>query len=318
MRRFILAALALFGAATAANATCADTLYLQSITVYRQTLRNSATLGTWDSSLAINPWDSNQLVQAGPVGYSISFGGKDTVTHYLRFQYNCGADSNTTVLSARMVDTLALVREDYVHKVRADTVRQMQKVVMKDSTITQVGGALISLSKVWNADSFEVGTRDGVRQAWQGLYHSLIYKGKGITAGYLTPQITPFRESPMGSYSDLLGSIQSSLSGGADSVVAELRMFKYVYNYASPAAAVLPHASIAEKFVVRALSSGVELVLPRSTQVLIIDLNGRVVRNFAGGLGRQTWDGRDAFGRKLYGVWIVRAEGLGAVPVILR
>jgi hypothetical protein len=150
------------------------------------------------------------------------------------------------------------------------------------------------------------------------LYHSLIYKGKGITAGYLTPQITPFRESPMGSYSDLLGSIQSSLSGGADSVVAELRMFKYVYDYASPAAAVLPHASIAEKFVVRALSSGVELVLPRPTLVQIIDLNGRVVRNFAGGLGRQTWDGRDAFGRKLSGVWIVRAEGLGAVPVILR
>jgi hypothetical protein len=318
VRKSILIATLLAIGATTAGAACTDTLFLQSLTVYRQTLKNTATIGTWDSSLAINPWNLSELANAGPIGYSTDFGGKDTVTHVLRFQYNCGTDSITTVLSARIQDTLALVREDYVHKVRVDTIQQMQKVVMKGATNYTVNGAIVKFSNIWVADSFTIGARDSVRQAWQGLYHNIIYKGINISAGYLNRKIGQFKEDPIASYAALSTTIQSALSGGADSVVAELRMFKYVYDYTQPSTAILPRAFGAAAFSIRTLASGVEIALTRSAQVQIVGLDGRVVRSFAGASGSQLWDGRDNAGRKLSGIWLVRAEGLGAKTVLVR
>ena len=120
--------LAAFGASS--QAACTDSLFLQSIPVFRQSLKNSATLGTWDS-VKVNPWDPTDLLKAAPLGYPKSL-DEDTATHYLGFRIGCGADTNSAVQGTWVMTKRVRSGEEYRHQTRSESFTKDAGVIMQD------------------------------------------------------------------------------------------------------------------------------------------------------------------------------------------
>ena len=322
MRRFILSALALFTIAASANATCDDTLYLQSITVYRQTVRNDTVLGTWDSTV-VNPWNLSDLKNAGPLGYSVAYRATDTALHYLRFSSNCGSDSTSNVTIARVRDTLTTVQLKKVHQVSVDTFNTRMTVNRMGDGDGHVNYANAVLDYLWESGSaFQIGVQHGTAtiEAWSGTGMGYIFSSAGTSMRGISQPIGALRQSPVNNAVSFLSSLKSDVDlvgKGKDSVRTELLMYRYVYDFTSPLTSILPHAVAFRSMSAHSVGTRVEIRLGAPAAVQILSPNGQVARVLPAA-AEQNWDGKDAFGRKLTGIWIVRAEGIGAVPVMVR
>lgn len=316
MRRFILAAIALLGVATAASAACTDTLFLQSITVYRQTLKNSATLGTWDSVL-VNPWSLADLANAGPVGYAVAVGASDTALHYLRFSSNCGADSISVVTGAWVRDTLA----GTTHAVTADTFDLSLKVERTGARWISFNGVNDTFEFLWKSNVFQLGQLQGgsAIEGWSQLANSYKFTATNDSINSILQSISPVREGALQNIESFLSEQSpwvASVGHGTDSVRIDLALYKYSYGTAAPTS-IAPRTATFRAMSARSVGAGVEIRLGTAAAVQILSPDGRVARILPAATA-QTWDGRDAHGRKLSGIWIVRAEGVGAVPVMVR
>lgn len=315
------------GMASMAGAACTDTLFLQSITVFRQSIKNSATLGQWDS-VRVNPWDSLDLLKAAPVeAYGPNY--PDTSTHVLRFQYDCGSDSVSSVLSARVVDKMLLVGEDYVHVKSSGTYSTNQRVVMLNG---EGAGVDVDLetgdehwSILWEGGKFEVGRKEAgqPRLSYDQRGAGYVYTKTRILTSFpgSYPTSLPYLalldgtlESFLGGLTDSVGHVGTSV----DSVRTHLVRYRYEYDRTMPTSVAVGIPAVRSSFDVTARSTGWEVRLPQVAPVSILSLEGRSVRRFPAA-NSVIWDGRDANGLQVRpGVWFVHAQGIGSASILVR
>lgn len=324
--RLLLASIALAGTAASAGAACTDSLFLQSITVYRQSLKNSAVLGDWDS-VKVNPWDANDLLKAAPLGFLYS-NSEDTATHFLAFKYGCGADTGSAVQGARVIDKRVRSGEEYRHQTTAESFTKDAGVTMIDGDGAGLTYAGQHWSILWTSSLFQIGKKasGAPRQTYD--QNAISYKYTSSTSGssVLTsaageyPVVHPILADYEGVLSSFLGDVGADVANvgsGVDSVRTQIVRFRYEYDYAKPTAGIRPSAPRAA-FRVNAGANGWIIQLTQATPVSIYSTDGRLVRQFPAARS-VVWDGRDASGTKVRpGLWVVRASGLGAVPVLVR
>ncbi|MBK8801722.1 MAG: hypothetical protein IPN71_06610 [Fibrobacteres bacterium] len=323
-----LIALAISGM-NVAWADCDDTLFLQKIVVYQQSLKNETSLKSWDVS-EVNPWDANDVLNAGPVGYSYIDGGPDTLKHLLRFQYNCGADSVSSVEYVKLIDSLRAKGEGFLR------VRYAEKSLeMKRSTFNNGGGQGVSLpyngtalsfSALWEIGEERVGRLkdSAVRESWGFDLKSMSYftdtNGMAISTQGNYKLLREAKVITMDDLSDNLNDIQTrvaKIGAGVDSVRTTIRLYKYIYDEARPVASISWRGGISPEFV--SWKNGkVTVSLNSPMQTTILSPSGRVVRRLDAARN-VVWDLRDQAGVRVQpGVWFVQVQGLKTVPVVVR
>ena len=322
--------------ATVAGAACDDTLVLQSLTVYRQSLRNTATLGAWDS-VVVQPIDSLGLLQASPVP-SVAFLGTDATPapetfHYTKFGSNCGLDSVSEVEAWRVVDTLGPLSQGGGQGPVASLSKQTLEIPVrkiKDQMIYSAG-AMHSLAYEWSTDLFDVGMANakGPIESWSAVVYGVSYhRTAGVPRLPVAQPIAYDQSIPKpislmlngfvaNSLAGMRPSIDSIGGGVVDSTRIEIVKYRYVYSD-SRWVGISPRLLPRRDFQVWRTPLGWTLQLPKPASVQVVGLDGRMVRQFAAARSI-AWDGRDAFGAKVHpGVWLLRAEGIGTLSVLVR
>jgi hypothetical protein len=326
-----------------ASAACDDTLYLQSISVYTQTLKNSATLGaTWDTAL-VNPWDSADVIKAGPLTfapyeafYTDPF---FSMTHTRKFSSNCSPDSVSPLQNVN-VSTDTLWVDDYHRKsvYSSEVVSESAPVRRKWTTngyfFWLSNGDTLKANETWTSDRFDLAT---LSTPWQptGWYMQVMGMGIHVPQRYssLEPFFTScslvvnshgsltFRSQAIAQASNKLAGMSALVSkignGRFDSTRAQVRLFQYRYGKSNPVG-VKNRPGAAAPFRIGAIGNSFVATLPKEAVVSVVSVDGRTVRQFPSSRSF-AWDGRDAAGRMVQpGVWLIRAQGLGSVPVLVR
>lgn len=331
--RLLLASIALAGAAASTGAACTDSLFLQSITVYRQSLKNTATLGDWDS-VKVNPWDANDLLKAAPLGYPYS-NDADVATHYLAFKFDCGADTASAVQGARVITKRVRSGEEYRYQTTSESFVQDASVEMNDGQgkgLTMNGE---SFSILWKSNfpdksnRFNIGkkTASAPRLSYGQSAVSYIFSSSSTSTSWKSNAagwwgvhaVLADHEKVLSELlEDTVSLYVAKLGSGVDSVRTQIVRFRYEYDYTKPATGVRSSAAPRAAFRVNAGANGWNIQLTQATPVSIYSTEGRMVRQFPAARS-VVWDGRDASGAKVRpGLWVVRASGLGAVPVLVR
>jgi len=343
MRPIALSAAVLLAAVTSARAACSDTLYLQSLTVYSQTLKNTNVLGSWDS-LQVDAWDLADVVKAGPVTLTpyegLFLNPFESLDHELRFSSNCGTDSVGPILSAHLTTDTASVG-DYVWKsiATAKQVDTRDTVVWKwlrnGSYQWKVGTQTLWANDVWNSPGFTLvsDTATKVISGWKGRALGFAIRKPQILGSDVPPypQVsvnlnsnleTPFRQQIENYFTASIlplakVSVDSIGKGSIDSTRIEVRMYRSVFSKQAPTG-VRSVASRGSAFSVTYGSRGWSIALRQSAAISVIGLDGRTIRTFAPSRNIQ-WDGLDASGAKVRpGIWYVHAQGIGSKAILVR
>lgn len=343
MRSILLSSAVLLAAATSARAACSDTLYLQSLTVYKQTLKNTATLGAWDS-VVVNPWDSADAIKAAPITLTPYEGmfnpSVDTMDHELRFSSNCGTDSVGPVLSSR-VTNVAAANGTYVWKSIFSSQRHdsQAKIIWKwtrvGAYLWTVGTDTLFAHDVWDSPDFTLAS-DTVTKTivgWKGRSLGFAIKKPKIQGSELPPypdlsvdgnsrMEAPFRKQVENHFTGrILPSLKPSVdaigNGSIDSTRIELRMYKSVFAKQEPTR-VARRSVRSTRFSVASGAQGWSIDLPRAAALSVVGIDGRTVRTFAPAKSVQ-WDGRDVSGVLVRpGIWYIHAQGIGSTPLLVR
>ncbi|HQF56037.1 MAG TPA: hypothetical protein PK208_13055 [Fibrobacteria bacterium] len=322
--RFLLASA--LSAAASTGAACTDSLFLQSITVFRQSLKNTATLGDWDS-VKVNPWDANDLLKAAPLGYPYS-NDADVATHYLAFKFDCGADTASAVQGARVITKRVRSGEEYRHQTTLESFTTDASVIMidGDGKGTSLNG--VPFSNLWKSNLFYIGkkTASSPRQSYGQVAVADIYSSTSTStswksrsaAGYGVYPVLADHDNVLSEFlEDTVSLYVAKLGSGVDSVRTQIVRFRYEYDYTKPATGIRSSAPRAA-FRVNAGANGWSIQLTQAAPVSIYSTEGRLIRQFSAARS-VFWDGRDASGAKVRpGLWVVRASGHGAVPVLVR
>lgn len=343
MRSILLSSAVALAAATTARAACSDTLYLQSLTVYRQTLKNTVTLGAWDS-VVVNPWDSADAIHAAPITLTPYEGlfnpSADTMDHELRFSSNCGTDSVGPVLNTR-VTTASAANGTYIWKSILSSQRHdsQAKIIWKwirnGSYQWTLGSEILSAHDVWDSPDFTLAS-DTITKTivgWKGRTMGFAIKKPIIQGSELPPypdlsvagnsrMEAPFRKQVENYFTGtilpaLKPSVEAIGNGSIDSTRIELRMYKSVFAKQEPTR-VARRSIRSTRFSVVPGAQGWSIALPRVAPLSIVGIDGRAVRTFAPSKSVQ-WDGRDASGTMVRpGIWYLHAQGIGSTPLLVR
>lgn len=318
-----------FSGMNAAWADCDDTLFLQKIVVYEQSLKNESVLKNWDVT-EVNPWSASDLLNAGPVGYSYLDNGPDTVKHLLRFQYNCGADSVSSSEYVGVVDSLRAKGEGFVRVRYSLNTQALKKATMANGKGAGVSlsykGSLINFSALWEIGDERVGRLkdSSSRESWSFDLKSMSYLTIANGFSYNTQRSSKMlREAKviaMDDLSDYLNDIQTSVAkvgAGVDSVRTTIRLYKYIYDETRPVASISWREGISPE-IVSWKNGKVTVSLNSPMQTTILSPSGRVVRRLDAARN-VVWDLRDQAGVRVQpGVWFVQVQGLKTVPVVVR
>ncbi|MEN9309385.1 MAG: hypothetical protein RL173_3317 [Fibrobacterota bacterium] len=325
-RQILIASLAVATLAPVVSAACTDSMFLQSITVYRQNLKNSAVLSTWDT-VKVNPWDANSLLDAGPLGYLYS-ATPDTATHFLGFKYGCGADTGSKIQGVRVIDKRVRSGEDYSHQKSSETFTLDASVAMYDGDGAGLTYAGEHWSVLWNSSLFQIGKKASGTPRETYDQSAISYKYTSTTSGssVLTsgagtyPVVHPILADYEGVLSTFLTNVGfdvAKVGSGVDSVRTQVVRFRYEYDYVKPSTGVRDVAARAA-FRVNAGANGWSILLPRAASLSIHSTDGKRVRQFPSARS-VVWDGRDAAGAAVHpGVWLIRAEGVGSMALLVR
>jgi hypothetical protein len=334
MRRFILSAFALFAASVTANAVCVDTLYLTDLTVLHMSVVNSKVRGNWDTT-SLDPWNEGDLSKANSVNLGdhefVYYPHSRTATHPRTIYYKCDADSHSVIEYVTVSDSFfADTRGNNAKSTSLVTSTSALSLVLSKTTGFVFNGATKYFATLYLDDkkqTFSVGRRlstDSLR-SWSSNAMAFYFDSNTApnvlvdVGGYLPGALEDYAESTPDNALSALGSYVDKISAKTvDSTRMETKVFRYTYSYSKSVTAIRSLAANPRRFSVRASAQGVEIQMDRQARVSIVGLNGSVAKAFTARSGSTLWDGRDAFGRKLTGIWIVRAEGMGAVPVMVR
>jgi|GEM_PF-1606753 len=339
MRRSTLALAVIIGFSYAAHAQCSDTLYLTRLTALHMSVVDSKNLGTWDST-SLNPWNDSDLVKADAVNLG-SYEGvyqphSRTATHPRTIFVSCGADSQSVVEEVAVTDSF------YSNSRGMPTTTTSISTSMDSLPLTlatnqgfvfngvDVSFAILYIDEIDN--SLSIGRQDlsDSLQSWSSsplaFYFTTPSSGQSLVpnvlstiGGYYPGALKNYALStPDSALVALAPYVDEIASHQVDSTRMEVKVFHYTYSYSKPTSAIHSPSGVSPLFQARATAQGVEIQLGQATRVQIVGLDGRLATSFAAQAGNNLWDGRSASGNRLTGLWIVRAEGVGAVPVLLR
>ena len=331
MRFTVLSAILCMVGLAEAGASCLDTLKLSSLTVSRQTLHNSATLGTWTSKV-LTKFDAISMADAMPLGLPASVHNPDaaygTALHFTRIVTDtCSDGAVTPVEFWRVTDSFREVPVSGMSRIGTVEFGTDDIPVRRvTDRYFQVGGKPVLPKNYWSSDLFDVGLiQDGdTIGAWSVWFIGRTFR-KVATTGIGIPVADAvtyklFALQTDNSLATALAAFQASVdsigSGEIDSTRFDVVKFRYSYATTLPTG-VMRRADRGG-FAVDPVGNGWRITLPVATAVDIVSLDGRIVCRLGAG---QTlfWDGRDASGASLRsGVWYARAHGLGAEPILVR
>lgn len=301
-------------------------MFLQSITVYKQSISNDTVLKDWDS-VSVNPWDALDAVKAGPIGYTSSNWGPDTVIHFSQFQYDCGADSVSKLRGIRIIDRIIGGQHQYLVEPMVDSFKITQRTLPGASFKYEYRGKVQYWPILLWADRFVVAQKgaDQPGVAFRQITREFSQEFNGLSVKTFTPAFS-HRYTPMWEEMDdylsmafeTIAEDVNRIHAGVDSVRTKIVRYRYAYEKSRPTVGVRHSADQADGFAVTKSGDGWSVRLPLAARVRVMSIDGRIVRQFPS--GREVrWDARDASGIKAPpGLFFVHAEGLGAVPVLVR
>lgn len=339
-----IASAVLGASAGPAFATCADTLFLQSLTRTEKTYRKVGS--QIDTTVKVKPIALDSLAQAAPPTVPAGEKSTDTARILLSFMPDCGPDSISLAQTFRVVDTFTTDIKGNVKRSLAGRVEEMR---MKGKTTDKPGiqfhdGSVLMFKKTWtlmnpgndSATAFEVVIIDKeseIRGAVAG----------GIARAYTTTSTTGGTSTSMRSSffamenqypgkgldaanASFLGHFNGSFANqaaGADSIVTRLVALEATYDL------------VRQTYAANGVSTGIQTATQRakpgvanlggswkvstSTPAVgfVRSLDGRMVQQFPVGASF-VWNGRDASGMKAgRGVYLVGFEGQGASSLAL-
>lgn len=330
MRSSILLAV-LAGIATNAHAVCSDTLTLRSISVLRQSVKNSVTLGAWNQKI-LTIFDEAELREAAPIAQppSEDDANVEAVTteaiHFSKITSNCGFDSMSTVEFHAVTNSFLPVAGG----VSVSSGSESMVVRRLTDSYFPVGGQVVNPRFHWTSDRFDIAQVQGPDSigAWSAWYVGRVFRksasaGAGLVvdhplAGALTYKLFPHQidnsiASALAAFRDVVDSVGT---GNIDSTRFDVVKFRYVYE--SSAYTGVVGKGPRSLFRVSPSGRGWSVTLPAPIPLEIRSPNGREVRRIQG--GRELWwDGRDASGNRVpSGIWYLNAQGIGAVPVLVH
>ncbi|MEN9353295.1 MAG: hypothetical protein RL318_620 [Fibrobacterota bacterium] len=339
----IITAVVLGASAVPAFATCADTLFLQSLTRTEKTYRKIG--NQIDSSSVVKRIAMDSLAQAAPPTVPAGEKSTDTSRILLSFSPDCGADSISTAQTFRVVDTFSTDLKGNVKRSLAGRVEEMRfKAVTTDNPGVQfANGDVIMFKKSWSLSlpgntkeaTYDVviienetairsavaggiarsyttqatagGTSTSMKSGFYGM--SGQYPGKGIGAAYAT-----FLNYFNGAFANQVA--------GSDSIIVRLVSLDAEYdvvhqNYAPNGVTGIVAAPQAAKVGVANLGDGWKVSTSTPAAGFVRSLDGRMVRRFPAGASF-VWNGREAAGQKAgRGVYLVGFEGQGASTLVV-
>jgi hypothetical protein len=339
MRRSTLALAAILGFSCAAHAQCLDTLYLTDLTVLHMSVADSKNLGTWDST-SLNPWNDSDLVKADAVNLG-SYEGvyqphSRTATHPRTIFFSCGADSHSVVEEVAVTDSF------YSNSRGMPTTTTSITTAMNSLALTLATNqgfvfngvdesfAILYIDELNNSISVGRQALSDSLQSWSSsplaFYFTTPSSGQSLVpnvlstvGGYYPGALKNYALStPDSALAALAPYVDEIASHQVDSTRMEVKVFHYTYSYSRPTSAIRNRSGFSQSFQARSTAQGVEIQIDHATQVQIVGLDGRLATSFAAHAGTNLWNGRSASGNQLTGLWIVRAEGVGAMPVVLR
>jgi len=318
----------------AASLSAADTLTLKTVVRYHQTILNSATKGAWDSTL-VDVSDPANWAQVAPPSFkpheAIFTTYPRTVTHPELIQFD-----NTASDLVRWVSIHDSAVPDpgspgsLVPRQFVDSSTTAPVITRSNNSYYSTPAGNLNLSVLWSsANVLAVGkiVGDSVIQAWSGAFMGMNiphdeYTGWALDSAvnlFTISQPTPARYNVEKYVDNILGTLFVSKIGKGviDSTRAELVMYHYIFQQGDGSSGVRPRADRSQGMSALSTASGFEIRLGSVGSVRIVSPNGKVARTFAPA-SSIAWDGKDAAGRKLTGLWIATSEGQGALPLVLR
>lgn len=330
MRSSILLAV-LAGIATNAHALCSDTLVLRSISVFRQSVKNSATLGDWNRSV-LTGFDQEQLREAAPIALPPTEDDANPeavateALHFSKITSNCGFDSVSSVEYHAVTNPFL----PGPGGVTVNSGSESMAVRRLTDSYFPVGSEVVNPKFHWTSDRFDIAqvqSPDSIG-AWSTWYVGRVFRkpassGAGPAvdhpvAGVWTYKI--FHHQVDNSIASALAAFRKSVdsigTGDIDSTRFDVVKFRYVYESSAYTGIVGKEGR--STFRATPAGDGWSISLPASLPLEVRAPDGRLVRRLQG--GRELWwDGRDAAGHRVPpGVWVLRVQGIGAVPVPVR
>lgn len=314
MRRAVFA-LAIIGTAVGVASACTDTLYLSGLRQFDLSFKNIRS-SKWDS-VAV------PIIQAG-TAKSLSLAPVDdtsTMAFPVQFQSNCGTDSVGEVAYLHLSNIPYSVHGDDFWKDSSAVVRTSEKVRSLPDGIIYNG---TTLKSYWEIGKNSIGKLQG---GVPSSYHVQLAIFRHMSGGAYSFSSYPAFSRPSRSLAfsavdglfDGFASSLDSVGKGYDSVRVSARVTEEIFSYSPTSWAISTgvqgRAARPQGFVGYRTSQGYTFVLPRPVSLSILSPDGRMVRNLPASTS-PSWDGRDASGRLVpRGVYMVRALGLGVLPI---
>jgi len=322
MRPLPLALLALLAVSRIVDAHCADTLRLETIEVYSQRLKNSATLKEWTRT-TVDPWDFEDAKKALPRD-SGSF-TTSAINHPLRFQTDCGSDFVSNLLFLHVFDsstwTKSGIRTDLGNFAALDSEAYEMRSYGKQTIGETEFEAIWTNPFVWVTKSAQRETLEGYVYTFSFATH---YPGGGrdFSSKYfdLSLEATMKRlADSLANHSPSIDSLKSNTPsvGNIDSTWANLHVYRYVYSIDSSARTAIRNRTSRPTSWLRSTGDGWVLEFDRERAVSLIAPDG--TGSYRIGRGQKlTWNGRLPSGEWAHrGVWILQVEGLGSRSLLV-
>lgn len=315
--------------AAGAEASCQDTMFLQSIAVYKQSIFNDTTLRAWDS-VVVNPWDLQDLAKAGPIGFPKELFGPDTVIHFTKFQYDCGPDSVSKVAGVRIIDRVSSGERRIVVEPMETSIK-ITKLIGGGSGFKYAYGGKVQYWPIllWS-DNFLVGQNkvDPVGLSYRQLFREVATKFNGNSFSVNTiaskgsHTFTPMWEEMDELLPDAFDDVSSDIKGlniTVDSLRVTILRYRYVYAPTRPSVGIRHQTGNRPRGIsILRSGSGWDIRLPLEARSSIVTLGGRSVCQFPS-TRRIQWDGLDAKGNAVgKGLLVFRAEGIGTETIWMR
>lgn len=326
-------AASILATAGAASATCADTLYLQSLVRTEHTIRVRGAVTDTVKVVKSIPMDS--LIQAAPPRIPAGQASLDTARILLSFTPDCGTDSVSTAKTHLAVDSFKLDLRGNAVRIPAGRIEEIRYKAVKAGW---TGRILSSGDTVWFQQSWVL-SQPG---SGSSSFSAVVYKGGqdilGAVTGAVSRKYTKSSTSigyfTMGEelpgkgvdavfsyYGKTYLTDAAADNAAADSAVVQLVSLVGVYDtkavtYAPQGIAVgIAPVRGVSRAGVSAVAQGWKVTGSGVATGFVRSLDGRLVKSFPAG-SSFVWDGRGAEGAKVRsGLYVVGFENAEAATL---
>ena len=307
---------------------CIDTLELRSLQVEKQTLRNSASLGSWNAS-SLTVFDGNSLRIASPIAPPPDYDPLgEAVTadadHFTRIVSDACSNSGRSPVEFWQVTDTFRFDGSRSSIAMARLVKDTIPVTRRVGEYVQEAGQPVELKFHWTSDWFDLAMLDAndTVDAWSIWFVGKSFHRDGVV-GFPVADTRTYRmfrskvDNPLAAaLANFQASVDSIGKGIVDSTRFEVVRMRHVYK--RPAWVGVGKSASRQALRTIPFEGGWMFSLPGAASIEILSPDGEVVRRLQG--EREVfWDGTDARGRPLRsGIWLARVTGIGSLSLLVR